>query len=598
MKKYGKMPIAGIIFILLGAAMLLTTLSINVAADDPSEVWIDDDFDSSTSGWGTTHFDKIQDGVDAVAEDGTVFVYGGTYYYENVKIYSSITLEGEDPDTTILQGSGGYSSGYGIYSSGVSDLTIKNLQVKYYYYGIFLYYSDKCEITGNMMTDNINGIYLCYSDGNTVSGNTVTNGDYSGIRLYRSENNKLRDNKLSSNSYNFGITGENLAEYKQDIDTSNTVDGSPIYYWVDRSDATIPSDAGYVGVINSTKINVKDLILTNNYQGILFAYTSGSEIQDVKVQDNDIGIRLFHSDKSIITDNIVIENDDGIYLTHSGKSTIDDNIITENYEGFKIHISDKCKINGNIINYNSRGGSTSSSDKIKFSFNTISNNRYGIFLGQSPDSMFINNKITDNNDYGIFLYQSSQALMTNNQISGSGTGIDLTFSSDSKIVENTISTNNQGIHLRSSHRNIVEDNNLYGNMGFAIWMKYTENNLITSNTVIDNRNGITLLQSWENSVIGNLVKENYKGIRLAYNYKVISIYYNNIIDNTYQLAGSGSDYTSNTWDDGAGKGNYWSDYTGIDDGSGGRTAGDGVGDTLLPHQGVDKFPLMDPWVPE
>jgi len=44
-----------------------------------------------------------------------------------------------------------------------------------------------------------------------------------------------------------------------------------------------------------------------------------------------------------------------------------------------------------------------------------------------------------------------------------------------------------------------------------------------------------------------------------------------------------------------GEGNYWSDYTGEDDGSGGRVAGDGIGDTLIPHWGVDYYPLMNPW---
>ena len=64
--------------------------------------------------------------------------------------------------------------------------------------------------------------------------------------------------------------------------------------------------------------------------------------------------------------------------------------------------------------------------------------------------------------------------------------------------------------------------------------------------------------------------------------------------------------TSWTWDDGAGGGNYWNDYAGVDDGSGGRAAGDGVGDTLIPHPqftywqwygyyNLDNYPLMYPY---
>jgi len=45
----------------------------------PDEVWVDDDYDATTPGWGTTHFDKIQDGIDAVATGGTVHVADGNY---------------------------------------------------------------------------------------------------------------------------------------------------------------------------------------------------------------------------------------------------------------------------------------------------------------------------------------------------------------------------------------------------------------------------------------------------------------------------------------------------------------------------------------
>jgi hypothetical protein len=53
------------------------------------------------------------------------------------------------------------------------------------------------------------------------------------------------------------------------------------------------------------------------------------------------------------------------------------------------------------------------------------------------------------------------------------------------------------------------------------------------------------------------------------------------------------DSNNNNWDNGNGEGNYWSDYTGLDDGSNGRTYGDGIGDTLTPHFGLDHYPFVN-----
>jgi phage baseplate assembly protein gpV len=63
-----------------------------------------------------------------------------------------------------------------------------------------------------------------------------------------------------------------------------------------------------------------------------------------------------------------------------------------------------------------------------------------------------------------------------------------------------------------------------------------------------------------------------------------TIYHNNF----YNSSGIVTYDNINRWDNGA-EGNYWADYAGED------LNGDGIGDTFVPHRGVDRYPLMDPW---
>ena len=90
------------------------------------EVFVDDDYDNSTPGWGEDHFDKIQDGVDAVFNNGYVYVFSGTYN-ENIVIDKTISLFGEDKDTTIIDGGTiGNTITINSNSSVVKNFTIKH----------------------------------------------------------------------------------------------------------------------------------------------------------------------------------------------------------------------------------------------------------------------------------------------------------------------------------------------------------------------------------------------------------------------------------------------------------------------------------------
>ena len=159
----------------------------------------------------------------------------------------------------------------------------------------------------------------------------------------------------------------------------------------------------------------------------------------------------------------------------------------------------------------------------------------------------VKNTRADQPAYGVSIKDSQNVSLLNVTVGESYTGLVLTDSSNCEIANNAfINSYAYGIDLR--------DNSI--------------NNTVVGNWIVANPTGIAI---WDQTCENN------------------RFHHNNFVNNTNQIDVTYAGPTM--WDDGN-EGNYWSDYTGLDDGSDGRVAGDGVGDTLLPHQYVDYYPLI------
>jgi len=178
------------------------------------------------------------------------------------------------------------------------------------------------------------------------------------------------------------------------------------------------------------------------------------------------------------------------------------------------------------------------------------------------------------------------------------TGIGLHNSSGCLISGNIITLNEwAGVELDGSNNNTVSDNIVSSTIGSTVGLVFGDgillessaNNTISCNFITNStRGGISLWRSYSNCISGNTIEENEVGVEALSGNN--TLFGNNFIHNLQAIAVSVTD--DNIWS-ASGKGNYWDDYTGVDDGSGGRIAGDGVGDTGLPWHGVDNFPLIN-----
>jgi parallel beta-helix repeat protein len=270
---------------------------------------------------------------------------------------------------------------------GCNNIRVENLNLSDTTIGLELWETNNSRVSNNNITANkVDGIFLRGSSNNTIEGNNVTGNLGHGINFYSSSYNTLRDNNLADNFFSILVEGPDLLHFVNDIDISNTVNGRPIYYWIDQTGKTIPSDAGYVALVNCTNITVHDLDLRKNAGAVLLVFTANSTITRNNMTANDIGIHLINSTDNSICDNDLTNNYSGILLRDSSNDNIvEDNNMTGNYYSGIVISSSSC----NTI-----------------SGNNVTNNWYGIVMKSSSNNSIHHNNFFDN-PHQFYTYDST-----------------------------------------------------------------------------------------------------------------------------------------------------------------------------------------------
>lgn len=190
-----KNKISALAVIAISCLALGLALHIGVRAA-PYEVWVSPDYDESTPGWGITHFSTIQDGVDAVSSGGTVNV-GAATYYERVVIEKSLSLEGEDAETVVLDAD---NLGSCIRVSNTSDVAVSGMALTGSRLGMEEYEYPAASLEGSSsvtIADSIIlgvGIRLIDSHNNTIINSLIDS--QAPIMLFGSRHNRIEGNQI------------------------------------------------------------------------------------------------------------------------------------------------------------------------------------------------------------------------------------------------------------------------------------------------------------------------------------------------------------------------------------------------------------------
>jgi parallel beta-helix repeat protein len=420
MKLMRALPVS-MISMLIG--VLVFSVSVWPARSEPKTWIVDDD--------GPADFRTIQEAVETADDGDTVFVKIGTYY-EHVNVTRSLTMFGERRETTVIDGGSTGGSvvrvlvdnttiqGFTIQNAGVlndgvwldnrANCTISGNNITNNNRGIDLYECQNCVVSDNVVTNNPNPLFSSFIDPHgicmqscrscvvqrnnvtdnwsgifvgmdcescIITDNVADSNRVHGVYLYYCENCTMKGNKIANSSSSFGVDGWQFKHVMHNIDASNTINGKPIYYWVNQHHRRIPDDASYVEIVNSTDITIENLNLTKNEIGLRLLYTNDSTIRDVNASGNwEEGIDLSFSNNCIIIGNNVSDNAYGIMLALSDNCTLTGNNVRNNPNGgFWIDRSDDCKVTENVVE---------------------DVHRYAVFLSECSNSTFYHNSFINN----------------------------------------------------------------------------------------------------------------------------------------------------------------------------------------------------------
>ncbi len=350
------------------------------------------------------------------------------------------------------------STGFTFFISWRNNITgnkIMNVGQAFYLYGAKEASSRYNIIQRNIIQDCGTGISLGQPN-NIISDNIITGCYDLGIAL-SADDNTLRNNSITSRKVNFEISS-----FNNDVDQSNTVGSKPLIYWVGHHDETVPSNAGYVVLVNCNNIKAQNL----NIEGICIVATSNSIITGNIIRG------YFDINTMGPSNNSIFNNDFTIRFTSDF--------------GFQMQESSSVTLSGNLVY----------------------GHDYGVRLTNCTSNSIIGNNITSNRYYGMLLTNSNSNIIEGNTIASNGFvmgvfsqgdafGVSIFDSAYNRFVGNTIRENNLwGIRvLNNQHDNVIYHNNFI-------------NNRVQSNTLQVSMLGfyggeLPNLSVWDNGTSGN-----------------------------------------------------------------------------------------------
>jgi parallel beta-helix repeat protein len=476
---------------LLAALLIYQPLSLGVVPSPiiPPGACIIDGTILYVGGSGPGNYTLIQQAVDAAETGDMVFVYDDSSpYNEHLTIPTTITLQGENRTTTVIDGNNtGDLITIQADDTTIDGFTFVNCGDDWPRCTALRVHADHADLHHLTCQYTQTGVILTASQGSIITDCTILYNEVGILLENGSTSTLIADNTLQSSSFEYQIAVISCP--------NNTVEGNTI---------TNTDDFG-IYVYDSPRTRLQNNIITACEEGIVCVQSNSSEITGNKLSNNTVygiclgtctdltvtdntfthdGLFLYQCHDNIITDNTVngkpllyLEDADNqqilgpagqIILVNCSSSTIRDQTIQDVCIAVQCWDCTQCAVYNNILTSNLCAVYLSGCKRIEIIANTISESHWEIFLHPIDITDCKQVTITDNTITftdeltTIYISNTDTVVFSRNQLHGQHNhaynAVGFGYSKDVTITKNTLESGS--IELAVCIKALVRDNTL------------------------------------------------------------------------------------------------------------------------------------------
>jgi parallel beta-helix repeat protein len=283
-------------------------------------------------------------GIHLEDSDHNEIMFNAVSSNERIGIHLDSSNENFLIDNTITSSDEGLSLG-----DSHRNTVSKNSFLESSTYGFSAYDSEDNIIEDNLASDNYHGFHLFGSDNTYIANNSISNCDF-GIYMHTTSDTRVLDNQIDLTTVGVYLTstmntnasgnvmigngivvegGERESWQSLMIDSTNTVNGKPVYFVKNENSVHVPS----------------------GYGQIIITAGSGIYVENSEISDTSSAIQVGHASNVFVLNNTISSNGwNGVRFESVRHGYVNDNILVDNGKlGISVWLSDDVKISRNYI---------------------------------------------------------------------------------------------------------------------------------------------------------------------------------------------------------------------------------------------------------